>query len=149
MWVFLNDAMLSAVAAERRGFLVVRARCRGDLERAFRHVANLKVAESPPERDYRFRTEVTREAFAAALAGAVQRIDYRNFKDSVREPDRHDAYLGAWRAMYRLQERRHGPGIYSAGYHAAKAQSDFGDLDGVPEWTPPGRRPTRAKGRGR
>jgi hypothetical protein len=43
------------------------------------------------------------------LADAVDRIDYDNFKSSVEEQDRHDAYMGVWSAMLRLQMDRRQP----------------------------------------
>lgn len=96
MWIFLNDAMLSIVEhRDDAGTLLVRARIRGDIQRVFPDAA---VAENQMA-DYRFRANVAREAVAAALASAVHAIDYPNFKASVRETTRHDAYLNVWSAM--------------------------------------------------
>jgi hypothetical protein len=40
------------------------------------------------------------------IAEQVEAIAYPNFKNSVREHDRHDAYFGAWESMYRFQAGR-------------------------------------------
>jgi len=102
MWIFLNDAFLSIVDKGGDGStLLVRARRPGDLERAF---PGADVVETP-DHDYRFRARLDRETVAQALAQAVRGVDYPNFKDTVRDRDRHDAYLGVWRVMYRYQER--------------------------------------------
>ena len=42
---------------------------------------------------------------ALALAESVRQITYPNFKGSVAEHDRHDAYMAVWQAMYRFQGR--------------------------------------------
>ena len=50
--------------------------------------------------------------------GEVGDIDYPNFKDGVRENDRHDAYLQVWSAMHQLQSKR----AYPRNEKARKAQ---------------------------
>lgn len=105
MWIFLNNAMLSIVApapdsvAATNDKLLVRGRLKGDIERIF---PKAMVTETPG-RDYRFRALLPRKDVAAAMVGEVERITYGNFKDSVGEKDRHDAYFGAWKAMHALQ----------------------------------------------
>lgn len=100
MWVFLNDAFLSIVAdrddADR---LLVRGRLPGDIERAF---PDAQVRETR-DADYRFRAFIPRSAVASRLAEAVDRIDYPNFKSSVRQDWRHDLYLSVWQVMARAQ----------------------------------------------
>ncbi len=108
MWIFLNDAMLSIVAppqdtvAAAQNKLLVRGRLKGDIERVFPKAA---VTETP-QRDYRFRALIDRTAVREALAAEVDRITYGNFKDSVQDDGRHDAYFGAWRSMHSLQQER-------------------------------------------
>ena len=102
MWIFLNDAFLSAVAhTEKPDHIHVRARVRGDIERVF---AGADVLETP-EGDYRFRADIERAEFARVLAEWAEAIDYPNFKGSVRERARHDAYMKVWQAMNELQHR--------------------------------------------
>lgn len=113
MWIFLNDAFLSIIdpkAAYTGGKgpvsnkLLVRARIKGDIERAF---PEANVTETP-NRDYRFRAMIDRREVADTMAARVMAMDYGNFKGSVAEKARHDAYTGVWRVMHREQERRAG-----------------------------------------
>lgn len=104
MWVFLNNAFLSVVAHRTRPeFLLIRARVKGDIERVF---PKAEVSESA-HNDYRFRAEVKRVEVGKVLGGVASGLKYDNFKHSVAEQDRHDAYVKAWEAMANLQRRRH------------------------------------------
>jgi hypothetical protein len=103
VWIFLNNAFLSVVTApEQPDSLLVRARYKGDLERVF---GKVRVAVTP-ERDYRFRTLLSRGVVAGTIAAQVATVAYPNFKDSVRARWRHDAYLGVWDVMWREQQRQ-------------------------------------------
>jgi len=101
MWIMLSDSALSIVQKHLQppGTLTVRARVRGDIERVF---PKAKV-ETSAYADYAYRAVVPREEVAEAMAKAVRSIDYDNFKATVREDDRHDAYLQVWRALMNLQ----------------------------------------------
>ena len=102
MWIFLNDAFLSIVDKGGDGTtLLVRARRRGDLERVFPE-AEVEVS---PRNDYRFRARLPRERVAQAMAEAIRCLAYPNFKGSVPDPRRHDAYLEVWSALHAWQER--------------------------------------------
>lgn len=81
--------------------LLVRARRRGDLERVF---PEAEVKETP-RNDYRFRARLPRERVAQALAEAARGITYPNFKATVHERGRHDAYLDTWSVLHAWQER--------------------------------------------
>lgn len=103
MWIFLNNAFLSIVDKGGDGStLLVRARQEGDIERVF---PKADVKETP-RNDYRYRARLGREEVAQAVAESVRAIGYPNFKATVKEPDRHDAYLGVWEVMYHYQARR-------------------------------------------
>jgi hypothetical protein len=111
MWVFLNNSFLSIVdpapelppgAAPR---LLVRARIKGDIEAVF---PKAKVT-CTPGRDYRFRALLPRAEVAAVIAEQVESLGYNNFKSSVPDRPRHDAYLGVWGVMHREQQRRIAP----------------------------------------
>jgi hypothetical protein len=96
MWIMLNDSFLSIVAVPGRPRVrLVRARRDGDIEKVFPGAR----AHPTPGRDYAFRAIVLTKRVKAALAAEVDRIDYTNFKDSVTEDDRHDAYLEVWGVM--------------------------------------------------
>ncbi|HLO68934.1 MAG TPA: hypothetical protein VK188_18060 [Holophaga sp.] len=106
MWIFLNNAFLSIVDKGGDGStLLVRARREGDLERVFPEAE----VERTPHNDYRFRARIDRGTVARAVAEAVRAITYGNFKGSVKEPARHDAYMEVWSAMHDFQQRASRP----------------------------------------
>jgi hypothetical protein len=99
MWLSLSDSFLSIVAlagpTADPGHLLVRARVAGDIERVF----PTATVTHTPKADYAYRTALRRTAVATALATAVHAIDYTNFKNSVPDRARHDAYFACWEAM--------------------------------------------------
>ena len=102
MWIFMNDAFVSIVDKGGDGStLLVRGRHAGDIERVF---PGAKV-ERTPARDYLFRARVSRTEVAERIAERLRGIEYPNFKASVKEVDRHDAYGGVWGEMNEWQER--------------------------------------------
>ncbi len=80
--------------------LLVRARRKGDIESVF---SSAEVVEGVGT-DYRYRARIAREEIALRMADEVREIRYPNFKSTVQAPDRHDAYMEVWKAMYRFQE---------------------------------------------
>ena len=102
MWLFFHDAMLSIVQKpDDKDTLTVRARIKGDIEAVF---PEAKVIEGAGT-DYRFRAKLPRELVAKAMFDRVMDLNASNFKASVKDRKRHDAYLAVWRAMYGYQER--------------------------------------------
>ena len=100
MWVFMSDSFLSIVAHEKEpAMLLVRARAEGDIERAFPEVE----ATLDRQADYLYRAVIPRERVAQRLGELVSTIGYPNFKNTVKEAERHDAYMDIWQTMYRLQ----------------------------------------------
>ena len=100
MWIMLRDAFFSVVdKAKEPGCLVVRARRPGDLERYF---PGAKVKKTIGN-DYLFRAEIKREEVARVIGEYIMSIDAPNFKDSVSDQKLHDAYMGVWHTMARLQ----------------------------------------------
>ncbi|MCH8078089.1 MAG: hypothetical protein IIC64_19970 [SAR324 cluster bacterium] len=96
MWIFQNDSFLSIVALrDKPGVLLVRARKAGDIEAVFPQ-AKSREGEGA---DYRFRADVPAEEVAEAMAERIRAIDYGNFKDSVKDGPRHDAYFNVWEVM--------------------------------------------------
>lgn len=117
MWVFLNNAFVSAVQHRANPkTLVVRARLPGDLERLFPDLAD--HVERTPRADYLFRVNVPKARFAKMLKAQVDAIDYDNFKGSVPDKFRHDTYMGVWSVMWRAQSQVSG-----------RPQHEFDDLD--------------------
>jgi hypothetical protein len=99
MWVFLRDSFLSIVADRgHKDRLLVRARIKGDLERAFPRAKVVSLKNT----DYRYRAFIDRAEVARALAEQVARIDYTNFKDEVQRVSgsaRHHVYFDVWTVM--------------------------------------------------
>lgn len=85
--------------------LLVRARFKGDLERAFGEGITKHVEETP-NRDYRFRALVRRDLVAGVIESALLELDYKNVKGATRETWRHDAYAACHGIMEREQRRR-------------------------------------------
>ena len=103
MWIFMSDSFLSIVAHRTKPqILLVRARVKGDIERVF---PSAKVQRTP-NADYLYRAEVNAGKVGARIAESIVDIDYDNFKNSIRDADRHDACMEVWSTMNRLQEAR-------------------------------------------
>lgn len=150
MWIFMNDAFLSIVADPKEpDRLIVRARAKGDIQRVFNRA---RVTETP-HRDYAFRAFIPRKVVAAAISHRLHDITATNFKDSVKEQDRHDAYLSVWSAMMRFQTLRRdddggsgkGQGLFRKRQIRRTVweglpQDDDDDIDegqlGMPDWEP-------------
>jgi len=107
MWIFLSNAMLSIVRKptdQAHDTLTVRARAPGDIESVFPGASIVEGEGS----DYLFRAVISRAEVAERLHSEALAIDYENFKDSVEDPLRHDAYLDVWHAMYEFQNNKGG-----------------------------------------
>lgn len=111
MWVFLARAGFYSVV-QRGGLrhqLVIRARDREDLVRLQQvYLPTLGAIEATPARDYGFRSTCTKKAFAAALAKAVEAIDFDNFKSETAKSlgvEREAIYHDVWATLLRLQTR--------------------------------------------
>ena len=104
MWIFFSDAFLSVVADKAdptSDRLLVRARRAGDIERMFPEAEVFSLDDA----DYAYRSWLPRARVAKACQAQILSIDYTNFKDSIGDPEYHDAAMGAWSAMYRYQGR--------------------------------------------
>jgi len=135
MWIVLNDAFLSIVAEPGQpDRLLVRARFPGDLKKVFPDAA----VEETRGRDYRYRTVLPRLRVATVIGAAVARIDYPNFKDSVKEEWRHDLYLDAW-ARFNAEQYRHLPRRGRAAFRRGHDWVDgyLGEPPLGPDWLPP------------
>lgn len=102
MWLFFTDVFVSIVADQDRPTeLLIRARLPQDINKIF---PDAKLFSLGDFHDYKYRAYVDRAEVARVVAQRVLDINYRNFKDTVLEGNRHDAYLGVWQAMYQIQE---------------------------------------------
>ena len=100
MWIMGSDHFVSIVRLDNSEQLLIRARRPGDIERFFgtgRHVWIDRRA------DYRFRNTASVAETSDAVSSNLAGCRYRNFKDSVKSPRLHDAYLDVWHTMYALQ----------------------------------------------
>ena len=101
MWIFLSNSFLSIVdkGDDSGKTLLVRARRKGDIERVFPNAAVIEGVGT----DYQFRARIDREEVAQRMADEVRSTRYENFKSTVRERRRHDAYMDVWNAMFGYQ----------------------------------------------
>lgn len=99
MWIFLKDSFLSVVAhRDRPDDLLVRARKKGDVRRAFPEAEE----QHTPHADYPYRAIIPRVRVAEVMAAQAHAIDYDNFKNQVEDDARHGAYLDCWAIMARF-----------------------------------------------
>lgn len=101
MWIFLNKAMLSVVSHRSKPtMLLVRARVKGDIEAVFPDASVLVLDGA----DYRYRSEIDREVMAKVLQQQVEQIRYANFKNSVKDKQRHSWYSKVWQEGHLVQQ---------------------------------------------
>mgnify|MGYP003661265367 CR=1 FL=1 len=104
MWIVMNNSFVSVV--QDRNFkdgVVVRARFPGDLDALFPEFKN-NIIESANS-DYRFRLFLNKTRVKDRISEKIMGINYDNFKNSVKENWRHDAYLKVWNIFYLLQHK--------------------------------------------
>jgi len=100
MWIFTNNSFLSVVAhRDKPDILLVRARRVGEIEAAFPDAHVFEMASA----DYFFRAEIERKLVTEVMTKQIQSIDYDNFKSSVKDKKRYDAYMDIWSVMYGYQ----------------------------------------------
>jgi hypothetical protein len=100
MWLFTSKSFISIV--QKPGdtdLLTVRARIKGDIENMF---PDAKV-EANKGTDYKYRAKVPREVVAKVVADQVMGLGYSNFKSTVKQNKRHEAYMDVWSAMHEAQ----------------------------------------------
>lgn len=122
MWIITNNAFVSIVEhRDYPGTLIVRGRFRGDVERFLNPMPSGEsvIEECTPGADYRFRSAVPREAVLHALLRAGRRIDYPNFKDSIRAKWRKALAMRVWSIFHSEQEDRAAPARRANGASSA------------------------------
>jgi hypothetical protein len=98
MWIFTSTGMLSVVAhRELANYVLVRARSPIHIREMFPYAA----VDETPNADYPFRTVISRELYANAIADYSLNISYDNFKNSIEENDFHDRCVDIWAIMLR------------------------------------------------
>jgi hypothetical protein len=104
MWIFTNNSFVSVVARKNHyDMVVVRGRVKGDVLRFLAPAGYTGKETEAAGTDYAVRCLVPRSMFIEALLKAGDTVKYCNFKNSVREVARHDAYMGVWHVMHDLQ----------------------------------------------
>ena len=106
MWLITTRGYSAVEDHQQPGCVRVRARAHEDLT-ALADVIPSLVVEETPDRDYRFRASVAREAWASAVAQLAREIDYPNFKNAVagrQGSKRAHVYGEVWATPLGLQE---------------------------------------------
>ena len=100
MWIQFNNAFLSIVInRDNKSELLVRARVKGDIEAIF---PDADVFEDN-NADYKYRALISKAKVAARMMLKMTEINYDNFKNSVKETDRKQAYSKVWTELRKLQ----------------------------------------------
>jgi hypothetical protein len=106
VWLVTSRGFYSVVAhRDDPEAVLVRARAREDLEALEAVLGQVEIAETP-DRDYRWRTTVSRRAWSGAAVLLMADIDYPNFKDEVARRQgaaRAGVYHDVWATLLRLQ----------------------------------------------
>ena len=101
MWIQFNNAFLSIVEnRDNKLELLVRARVKGDIEKVFPE-ANVFEDDNA---DYKYRAFISKANVAAKMMLKMTEINYDNFKNSVKEFERKNAYSNVWIELKRLQK---------------------------------------------
>ena len=101
MWIQFNNAFLSIVENRDNELeLLVRARIKGDIEKIFPD-ADVFEDESA---DYRYRAFISKAKVAERMTLKMKEINYDNFKNSVKETNRKNAYSNVWMELRKLQK---------------------------------------------
>ena len=104
MWIVMNDSYVSIVKDREDDMgVVVRARVKEDLENLFGAEHAQDIIETD-DSDYRFRLFLDQAYVAAVIEDKVMGINYDNFKNSVKQSWRKQAYTRIWNVMYDVQE---------------------------------------------
>ena len=101
MWIQFNNAFLSIVVnRDNKLDLLVRARIKGDIEKIF---PDADVFEDE-NADYKYRAFISKAKVAARIMLKMTQINYDNFKNSVKEIERKNAYSNIWLELRKLQK---------------------------------------------
>mgnify|MGYP007001915714 CR=1 FL=1 len=98
MWIYMNDCFLSIIENDEQNLTVCALR-KEDITRVFPEVDVIETSE----KDYGYSAIVTRRDVAMTIAKKIMRIDYHNFKDSVKENDRKYIYSNIWSNSLQLR----------------------------------------------
>ena len=111
MWIFSKDGFVSVVEhRDDKELLLIRGRIKDDIE-DIANLAEVLTGEKPeivemPDADYRFRIFLSKHVFKEIMQVKIDDLDYPNFKSSIRDHDRHNAYLDIWSVMHGFATRK-------------------------------------------
>lgn len=112
MWIVMNDAFISIVqSTKNENEVVVRARVAEDLANVWPEHKSDIIETS--DSDYRYRLFLNKEHVAETIKDSILDIDYPNFKNSVKQTWRKNAYMKIWSVMYDVQESLNPSNWYS------------------------------------
>ncbi len=106
MLIFTRNSFLSIVDhAQDDRFVVVRGRIPGDIEAIF---PEAEVFERPGA-DFKYQATIARDRASLRIGHLVKEIHYESFESTIEDPERRQAYIQVWSAMYEEQMRRAEP----------------------------------------
>lgn len=111
MWIASTLGWFSVVVdTQRPGRLLVRARCKADIDGLYEMAKDLASIEKPtsdPLRDYRHRLSCDREDWLRIAVRLADGVTYSNFKSEVAKQEsqqnKYAAYHQVWATLARLQ----------------------------------------------
>ena len=110
MWIFSKEGFISVVAhRDDKDILLIRGRVKEDIEDIVNEVE--KITGNRPEiieliqADYFYRIFISRSIFKKIMTSKIDGLTYDNFKSSIKDNERHNAYLDIWRIMYKFAQR--------------------------------------------
>lgn len=104
MWTMTSIGFFSAVENQNNpGELIVRARNSEDIM----NLADMLDTdyEFTIANDYPYRIYCDKKKWANVLAHLAETIDYPNFKNTIADPVRHEAYGSVWFDMQMIDDR--------------------------------------------
>ncbi len=99
MWLYLQDSFVSIVSGDTPDIVVVRGRRQGDIE----IICPNAFVQKTEGRDYLYRSVLKKKEVSDAISKAVLSVDYPNFKQGVKDYQRHSVYLDVWMKTRQLQ----------------------------------------------
>ena len=122
MWLFTRHGFYSVTRSVKEpDKLQIRARARGDLEKLEAFIATREIPTADalavdlskiietPNADYRYRVIVTPSAWHLISVELMADIVYHNFKNEIRDNQRHNDYTRVWGIMNQVQSRETWP----------------------------------------
>jgi len=156
MWLFTRHGFYSVTRSiNEPDKLQIRARAKGDLERlaGFMVTRDQPVAQGTakdlqkiietPDADYRWRVIVTPDTWQIIAVELMADIVYHNFKNEIRDNQRHNDYTRVWgimnsvqaRESYRLDQYSYFEDDYPGDESFFDDITDYGDPQD--DWQPP------------